>query len=104
MLTTNTGEARSIKFRAIGIKVAVAAWEGIVVGEEAAFGEGFVRVDIVEAFSQAVEVVGGIPWVVDKHEGASATLSITLAALIKRILFKSLLIFLEMWNFKTSKI
>ena len=98
MLTTNTGEARSIKFRAVGVEVAVAAWEGIVVGEEAAFGEGFVGVDIVEAFPEAVEIVGGIPWVVGKHEGAGATLSITLAALIKRILFKSLLIFLEMWN------
>ena len=40
-LTANTSGARAAEGRAgaVGVEVAVAAWEAIVVGEEAAFAE-----------------------------------------------------------------
>ena len=50
-------------------------------GEEAAFGEGVVGVNIVEAFSEAVEVRGRIPSEVGKHEGTLIAFTITLATL-----------------------
>ena len=52
-------------------------------GEEAAFGEGVVGVNVVEAFSEAVKVGRRISRVIGKLEGAFNAFTITLATLEK---------------------